>query len=308
MSIRKINSDSNFISRKTFFVNSIKAAGILLFSPLVNKASGVFRLEDKITVGQIIDRFIQTVPTGIIANTVDTLKAGDRTLNVMGVVTSMFATVEVIRKTIDLGANFIIVHEPTFYSHTDATDWLKEDDVYQYKAELLKEHNIAVWRNHDYVHSLAPDQVTHSVLSKLNWLKYSDRQTPELLNMPSISLKNLTLHIKTKLGIEMIRYIGNAEEVCSRVLFIPGAAGGSTQIKAISEFKPDLLICGEIQEWETAEYVRDARAKGDKLSLLVLGHIASEDEGSLYMLNWIKDNFPSLNSNRLKAKPSLSFM
>ena len=35
------------------------------------------------------------------------------------------------------------------------------------------------------------------------------------------------------------------------------------QIQAIERVKPDVLICVEIQEWETAEYVRDALAKGE---------------------------------------------
>ena len=69
---------------------------------------------------------------------------------------------------------------------------------------------------------------------------------------------------------------------------MPGASGGKSQITAISKNKPDVLICGEVQEWETAEYVRDAEAKGDALSLIVLGHIASEEPGSEWMKNWLQ--------------------
>jgi hypothetical protein len=54
---------------------------------------------------------------------------------------------------------------------------------------------------------------------------------------------------------------------------MPGAAGGRAQITALSKNKPDVLVCGEIQEWETAEYVRDARAEERSLALVVLGHI-----------------------------------
>jgi putative NIF3 family GTP cyclohydrolase 1 type 2 len=76
----------------------------------------------------------------------------------------MFATLEVIQKAIDLRASFIIAYEPTFYNHLDQTDWLQNDDVYRYKVDLLKQHNIAVWRNHDYIHHLVPDGVRTGVV------------------------------------------------------------------------------------------------------------------------------------------------
>ena len=110
------------------------------------------------------------------------------------------------------------------------------------------------------------------------------------------------------LHIDKVRYIGDPEQHCSRVLFMPGAPGGQRQIEAIAKVKPDVLICGELQEWETAEYVRDARAKGDKIALVVLGHIASEEAGSEFMLNWLKKNVPKIKATHINCGNSLSFM
>jgi putative NIF3 family GTP cyclohydrolase 1 type 2 len=296
------------INRRKFFVNTIKTTGVLLLAPLVNKASVFIKLDETYTVGQIMDLFIKQVPGGALTTTVDTLKSGDRDIKVTGIVTAMFATIEVIRKAIDLGANFIIVHEPTFYNHADDTAWLQNDDVYQYKADLLKQHNIAVWRNHDYIHRLVPDGVTMGVLDQLQWQKYADQKNPNILTMPATSLTKLVGYVKDRLSIEKVRYIGDPAQSCTRVLFMPGAAGGQRQIQGIASVKPDVLICGEIAEWETAEYVRDARAKGDKISLVVLGHIASEDEGSEFMLKWVRKNLPSVKVTRVKPGNSLSFM
>jgi putative NIF3 family GTP cyclohydrolase 1 type 2 len=89
---------------------------------------------------------------------------------------------------------------------------------------------------------------------------------------------------------------------------LPGAAGGKRQISEMSTKKPDVLICGEISEWETAEYVRDAQAKGDKLSLIVLGHIASEEPGSEFMIGWLKQNVPNIKAIHIHPGNSLSFM
>jgi putative NIF3 family GTP cyclohydrolase 1 type 2 len=296
------------INRRKFFVNTLKTSSVLLLTPLVNKASGFISMNETYTAGQIMDLFIKQVPGGALTTTVDTLKSGNKDIKVTGIVTAMFATIEVIRKAIDLGANFIIVHEPTFYNHTDDTGWLQNDDVYKYKANLLKQHNIAVWRNHDYIHRMVPDGVTQGVLDQLQWQKYADQKIPNILTIPSTSLKTLVGYLKERLSIEKVRYIGDPGQTCTRVLFMPGSAGGQRQIQGIAQVKPDVLICGEISEWETAEYVRDARAKGDKISLVVLGHIASEDAGSEFMLSWLKKNVPSIKATRVKPGNSLSFM
>lgn len=296
------------IKRRKFFVNTAKATGLLLLAPLVNKASGFIPANETYTVGQIMDLFISRVPGGVLTTTVDTLKSGSRDIKVTGIVTAMFATIDVIRKAIELGANFIIAHEPTFYNHTDDTGWLQNDEVYKYKANLLEEHNIAVWRNHDYIHRMVPDGVTDGVLDQLQWKKYADPKIPNILTMPATSLKDLIGHVKERLNVDKVRYIGDPALLCSRVLFMPGAPGGQRQIQAIGQVKPDVLIAGELQEWETAEYVRDAVAKGDKIALVVVGHIASEDAGSEYMMNWVKKNVPAVKVTRVKPGNSLSFM
>src|SRR5205085_12466509 len=133
--------------------------GMLISSSLESFSEGSLAGQKNITVGEIMDRFIIEVPGAPIENTVDTLKAGSRDIVVTGIVTTMFATLEVINKAIALGANFIIAHEPTFYNHRDDTDWLEGDKVYRHKAALLKQHGIAVWRNHDYIHRHVPDGV-----------------------------------------------------------------------------------------------------------------------------------------------------
>ena len=89
---------------------------------------------------------------------------------------------------------------------------------------------------------------------------------------------------------------------------MPGASGGKSHIEGIIREKPDVLVCGEIQEWETAEYVRDAQTKGDKLSLVVLGHIASEEPGSAYMATWLKEKLPGIKVIHVPAENSLSFL
>ena len=299
----------NDLNRRQFISTATKAAGATLFmsSPLLSFANDAGANTDTKTVGEIMDLFISEVTATPFPNTVDTLKAGNRDIKVTGIVTTMFATLELIQKTIAMGANFIIAHEPTFYNHQDTTDWLEKDEVYRYKADLLKQHNIAVWRNHDYIHSHMPDGVETAVIARLGWGKYYDT-AHNVATVPSTSLKALIQHAKTSLGIPMVRYIGDLQQSCKKILLMPGASGGRSHIQGIMREKPDTLICGEMQEWETAEYVRDAQTKDQKPSLIVLGHIASEEPGSAYMANWLKEKVPGTKVTHVPAKNSLSFL
>src|SRR6478609_2926702 len=103
---------TNDLNRRKFISTAVKAAGagMLLSSAMPGFSEGFSAGENNITVGEIMDRFIIEVPGAPFENTVDTLKSGNRDIVVTGIVTTMFATLEVIQKTISLGANFIIAH------------------------------------------------------------------------------------------------------------------------------------------------------------------------------------------------------
>ena len=201
----------------------------------------------------------------------------------------------------------LIAHEPTFYNHLDETGWLAGDPVYEYKVSLLKDNNIAVWRNHDYVHRLREDGVRAGVVSRLGWQRFVG-SNPNVFNIQPTSLKALIADVKEKLGINTVRYIGELFTSCKKVLLLPGAAGGRNQISAIRREKPDVVLCGEISEWETAEYIRDARSKGDDLSLAVLGHIASEEPGSEFLAGWLRENVKGVPVTHVPAGNSLMFV
>lgn len=297
------------LDRRKFISTATKAAGaaVLLNSPLMTLAGNFAAGSKAITVGEIMDAFISEVPGAPFPETVDTLKAGNRDIKVTGIVTSMFATLEVIQKTIALDANFIIAHEPTYYNHADETSWLENNEVYLYKTELLKQHQIAIWRNHDYIHRHIPDGVLSAVVARLGWTSFYN-VSDSIAVLPAIQLKALIQHAKQKLDIDMVRYIGDLGQSCKKILLMPGAAGGKRQIEVMNKVQPDVLLCGELQEWETAEYVRDAQTRGQQLSLVVLGHIASEEPGSEYMADWLLKKIPGIHVTHVPARNSLSFL
>jgi putative NIF3 family GTP cyclohydrolase 1 type 2 len=259
------------------------------------------------TVQEIIDIIFKTIPGAPFDKTVDTLKSGSGSMVVKGVVTTMFATIEVIKKAIEANANFIIAHEPTFYNHLDEVNWLEESDVYKFKKELLEKNKIAVWRFHDHWHTQHLDGVRQGVLETLGWEKLVDSTNNRIVNLPGETVSAIISLAKSKLGIKEVRYIGDDAQACKKILLLPGAAGGRTQISEIIKTQPDLLICGEVAEWETAEYVRDSRLMGKNISLIVLGHSESEEPGMEYLVDWLAPKIAPVKVTHISSNNPFSF-
>lgn len=245
------------------------------------------------TVQQIIDLILKEGNLKPIPDTVDTIKSGSADQAVTGIVTTMFATATVIEQAAKLKANFIIAHEPTFYNHRDDPDWVKGNDVVKKKQALLEKHKITVWRFHDYCHSLKPDAIRYGVVKKAGWTQYYKNETPAL-TIPPITLGDLVKHLKTKLGIEKLRVVGDLSQTCSKLAIMPGAAGGQRQVSVAVAEKPDVLIVGETPEWEGVEYARDGLLLGSKMALIVLGHAVSEEPGMEYFVEWLQPKLAGL--------------
>jgi putative NIF3 family GTP cyclohydrolase 1 type 2 len=50
----------------------------------------------------------------------------------------------------------------------------------------------------------------------------------------------------------------------------------------------EVLVIGEVPEWETIEYVADAAAEGRRKALILMGHIPSEQAGMAACAEWLK--------------------
>ena len=281
-------------SRKAFLTSTIKAgAAATLLSAPVNSFANWFPIQKGYTVQDIIDLILKGI-TGILpSDTVDTIKVGNANQKVTGIITTMFPTISIIKEAIRLKANFIIPHEPSFYNHPDNLQWVEANDVVQQKMELLAQNNIAIWRAHDSLHKFQPDAILYGGIKKLDWLKYYQSGNKSI-SLPPIKFKDLIKQLKSKLQIDHVRVIGNLEATCKKVALLPGAWGGVEHITTLIEEKPDVLIVGELSEWETAEYIRDARLLGQQVSRIVLGHAVSEEPGMEWMNEWLKSKLPGL--------------
>ncbi len=239
------------------------------------------------------DTLIASVPGAPFADTVDTIKIGDASQELRGIVVTFLASSAVIGRAAQLGANLIITHEPIFYNHKDETDWLSQHPTYRAKKELIEKHGLVIWRFHDYLHSIPPDSTVMGMLKELGWEAYALPDQPHLCTIPRQTLQTLGEWVQTRLG-NRIRVVGDLAMTCEKICVLPGFPVPDMQIGIFEQANVDVLITGEIHEWEVSEYVRDATALGFEKGLIVTGHAASEEPGIKRMLPWIQERLPGV--------------
>ncbi len=106
-------------------------------------------------------------------------------------------------------------------------------------------------------------------------------------------MATLVQHLKTRLGADTVAVMGAPDMACQRVALMVGFPGAQRQIEALRQ-GIDVLVTGELHEWETAEYVRDALYEGQPQALIVLGHAVSEEAGMAYLVEWLQARLPDI--------------
>ena len=260
------------------------------------------------TVQEIIDGTIRktTILPLPHSQTCDHLIIGDPNMEVTGIVTTFMATVDVIRRAHEMGANLIITHEPTWFTGQDDNDtsWCAGDPVYEQKRAMLEAYGIAVWRFHDHMHMDPRDGIYRGFDEQMGWAEY--RMPPMAdqdlfpkgkfdgcYEIPEISLGNLAKEIQEKLGMPVLRGIGVPEAKITRVAVLVG--GGSLGL-GVEQMPMELMhlrdihvtLCGDITEWTLPAYVRDACQLGMNRAILVLGHEKSEEPGMYHLPVWLR--------------------
>ena len=242
------------------------------------------------TAREVIDQIKAHVGVPWRAETVDTIKAGDPETPVTGIATTMMATFDVIRSAQAEGKNLVITHEPTFYSHLDKTDGFEKDNdpVWADKQKFIVDHKMVVWRFHDHWHMRRPDGIMEGVLNTLGWQKFYNAESRTVKLPAPVGLDALAAEVQAKMGAKVLRVVGDRQMKVTTVAMSPGAGGPMGHLRALRRPEVEVLLVGEVPEWETIEYVNDASAQGKRKALLLVGHIPSEQPGMDNCASWLK--------------------
>ncbi|WP_425234321.1 Nif3-like dinuclear metal center hexameric protein [Ulvibacterium sp.] len=241
-----------------------------------------------VTSRELIETIIQRTGAERLSKTVDVIKEGNPETPVRGVVTCMFATMEVLQKAVEKNCNLIITHEPTYYNHLDETELFQKDSVFLEKQKFIKDHNLVIWRFHDYIHRIQPDGIVTGMTEKLGWEENRDTDNPYKFTFPQITLKELLKDIKRTFPENGFHVVGNPEMQLSTVIYVPGASGSNAHIQQLRKAEVDIVVAGEVPQWETYEYVRDANTQGRKKAIVFIGHVYSEASGMKFCADWMR--------------------
>jgi putative NIF3 family GTP cyclohydrolase 1 type 2 len=256
-------------------------------------------------IREIIDRIIAFHPPISRPDSVDVVKYGDPDKECTGLVITCFASADVIRKTAALGANFIIVHEPTFYSDRDETDWLKGNRIFQEKKRLLDETGVVIWRDHDHIHGGKPgknrpymDGIFYGIMQELGWEPYHVNypNMPLIYRLPPRTVKELARELIDKLHLNGMRVIGEMDAKVSTVFICEHIFGNNRDYEIVAQADADnidVLIPLEIVDWTLSEYVRDSIQLGRPRAILNMGHYNLEEIGMKYMTKWLPEEIGS---------------
>ncbi|MCD7862015.1 MAG: Nif3-like dinuclear metal center hexameric protein [Lachnospiraceae bacterium] len=251
-------------------------------------------------IQDIINRIIAYHPPFKGESSTDVVKYGNPDQECTGIVVTCFASANVIREAIRLGANFIIVHEPLFWSHEENIDDISESRILHAKMQLLDQGGIVVWRDHDHMHGQGRgsdrknlDGMFDGIMRELGWEPYlldSDLK-PLTFKMPPTDATVLGRQLKENIGLNGIRIIGDPHTKVSKI-FICEHIGSNDRFAAdkilrteLEEF--DALIPLEVIDWTLCAFVRDCCQLGTPKVIYNIGHFNFEELGMRYMAKYL---------------------
>lgn len=241
------------------------------------------------SAGELIETIIEKTGAEKVANTVDVIKEGKPDTKVKGIATCMFATMDVLRKAVEKNCNLIITHEPLYYNHFDSTEQFKNDAVFLEKQKFIKDNNLVIWRFHDYIHRIQPDAIISGMAEKLGWTDNQAKDNSYRFSFPPMTLTDLVKGMKKTFPKNGFHVVGDSTMQLSNVVMVPGASGTMAQIGQLRLPDVDVIIAGEVPQWETYEYVRDAVLQGRKKAIVFIGHINSEESGMEFCADWLSE-------------------
>ena len=224
----------------------------------------------------------------------DTFKSGGPDIEITGIATTCFVTLDVIRRATAKGLNLIVSHEDTFWNDRDDVAIVQADPLYARKRALLTASNVVVFRLHDHMHAQRPD-LTYVGSARAVGLdpKHENPPGSHRFVIPATTLGALASDVQARTGARGLRVVGDAKATITRVRLGVGYAS-----PPVDDPEIDVLISGEQQEtdgtFDSQPYAVDAAAIGLAKGLILLGHTVSEEAGMLEMARWLAGIVPEL--------------
>jgi putative NIF3 family GTP cyclohydrolase 1 type 2 len=243
----------------------------------------------------------------------DGFKAGDPAGPVHGIATTAMATMDVLTSAAKAATNLVITHEPTFFGRSDgppANDAAggrgglggvgADDPVYTAKREFIEKHGLIVYRFRDRWLASKRDAMVTALAESLGWDQHRVKPDDVLYDVPPATTEEIVGQIRAKLNLRGgLRAVGDRTARVRRVLLQPGPMTPATMWTRYSE--ADLIVAGEVREWESTHFAADLFTAGEKHGLVTVGRVISEDPGMRACAAWLKTLVPEVPARWIAA-------
>lgn len=231
----------------------------------------------------------------------DGFKAGDASMVVKGIATTAMATLDVLKQAAKANANLILTYEPTFYGRQDGQarpqnpgapgrgpmGFGPEDPVVKGKTEFIEKNGLVVFRLRDHWQERKEDEMLTAFAGALGWSKRRVKDGDALYDIPPESAEKVVAAIRERLKLRAgLRAVGDKKATVRRVLLQPGAMTTATMWSRYTEV--DMIVAGEVREWENTHYAADIFTAGEKRALVTVGRVVSEEPGMRACAEWLK--------------------
>jgi putative NIF3 family GTP cyclohydrolase 1 type 2 len=269
----------NPLSRRQF---AALAAGAVI-SPFAPENLAAATQTNRITAQEVIDRIKKNIGVEWKSESIDTVKAGDSSTVVTGIVMTSMATLPVLREAVKARANVVISAQPTFYGRADVSTpppprgggSAAPDRVFAAKNEFIARNKLVVFRLSEHWRARRPDPFAQGLATVLG------------VPIPAAPLRAVATHVKKALGSHGgIRVIGDPTMIVRKVGLLPGTTALQSALRMLPDV--DVIIAGEVREWESVEYLRDQAWSGARKGLILVGRVVSEEPGMELCANWLK--------------------
>jgi putative NIF3 family GTP cyclohydrolase 1 type 2 len=240
-----------------------------------------------LTAQAIADRMQSALGGDWPATGPDGFKAGDPATPVKGLATTAMATMDVLKQAAQTGSNFIVTYEPTFFGRQEGPPAVAADDpVFVAKKEFIEKNGLVVFRLHDHWQSRKESDMTTGLAEALGWSKYRVKPDDVIYSIQPATAEDLVAVIRSKLKLRGgLRAVGDRKTTVRRVMLYPGVMTPALMWQRYSE--TDLMVTGEVREWENTHYAADIFTAGEKRALVTIGRVASEDPGMRACAGWL---------------------
>lgn len=225
--------------------------------------------------------------------TVDTFKSGNPNTEVKGIAVGWMSYTWALKRTLDLGFNMFITHEPTYYEHRDNDPAMFAIEGVKAKKRFIEESGIVILRCHDLWDRYPDIGITDGWAKQLGFLDpvHNDAYY-RVFDVSGRTAGEVALQVAKKVALlehEAVQLIGDGSAKVTRAAI--GFGAGTPYRHFITELEADLAICSDdgIRYWRDGALAIDVGPP-----IIVVNHACTEENGMKLLAEHLAERFPQI--------------